>query len=141
MLYVACVIIVERGAILLVKKGNFWILPGGKIEEGESDAQCIFREICDEEIPTIEIKELMYFRNFLGTTPSSRRKVCASVYFAEATGLIVVREEDSIREARLVKNPLLLNLSDVTRDVTFYLQTQGFLNRGVDYGSILSGLW
>lgn len=44
-------IIVERnGYILLVKRGDFWILPGGEIKEGQSELACL------EEVVSREIK-------------------------------------------------------------------------------------
>lgn len=44
-------IIVERnGYILLVKRGDFWILPGGEVEEGESEIECL------EEVVSREMK-------------------------------------------------------------------------------------
>jgi len=44
-------IIVERnGYVLLVKRGDFWILPGGEVEEGESEIECL------EEVVSREMK-------------------------------------------------------------------------------------
>lgn len=44
-------IVVERnGYILLVKKGDYWILPGGEIKEGQSEIECL------EEVVAKEIK-------------------------------------------------------------------------------------
>lgn len=43
-------IIVERnGYILLVKRGDFWILPGGEIKEGQSELACL-DEVVSKEI-------------------------------------------------------------------------------------------
>lgn len=44
-------IVVERnGYILLVKRGDYWILPGGEIKEGQSEIDCL------EEVVAKEIK-------------------------------------------------------------------------------------
>lgn len=44
-------IVVERnGYILLVKRGDYWILPGGEIKEGQSEIECL------EEVVAKEIK-------------------------------------------------------------------------------------
>jgi len=44
-------LIVERkGYILLTKRGDFWILPGGEIKEGQSEIACL------EEVVSREIK-------------------------------------------------------------------------------------
>ena len=48
-------IIVERkGMILLTKRGDFWILPGGEIEPGEDEIQCLNEVVADL---TIKIPE------------------------------------------------------------------------------------
>ena len=45
-------IIVERkGMILLIKRGDFWILPGGEIEQGEDDrvlVEAVFFQLREE---------------------------------------------------------------------------------------------
>lgn len=44
-------IVVERnGYILLVKRGDYWILPGGEIKDGQSEIECL------EEVVAKEIK-------------------------------------------------------------------------------------
>ncbi len=35
------IIVERRGKILLVKRGDFWILPGGEIEPGECEQSCL----------------------------------------------------------------------------------------------------
>lgn len=44
-------IIVERkGKILLIKRGGYWILPGGEVEPGKDEMQCL------DEVVSREIK-------------------------------------------------------------------------------------
>jgi len=40
--------IIEDGKILLVRKRQSWILPGGKPEPKESDIECLCREVSEE---------------------------------------------------------------------------------------------
>lgn len=43
-------IIVERkGKILLIKRGDYWILPGGEVESGKDEMQCL-DEVVSKEI-------------------------------------------------------------------------------------------
>jgi 8-oxo-dGTP diphosphatase len=51
MIHKVGLIAVENGALLLVRKrgSQWWILPGGKIDPGESFEECLAREI-DEEL-------------------------------------------------------------------------------------------
>ena len=44
--------IVSNGRIIVVKKGDVWILPGGKPDGNETDQQCLTREL-GEELPKL----------------------------------------------------------------------------------------
>ena len=35
------IIVERRGKILLIKRGDFWILPGGELEPGEDELECL----------------------------------------------------------------------------------------------------
>lgn len=58
-------IINEHGKILVVKEGqDFWSLPGGGLEHGESAQNCLKREIKEEiGIDNVEIGEIAYSTN------------------------------------------------------------------------------
>lgn len=46
-------IIVERkGMILLIKRGDFWILPGGEIEQGDDEMKCLEEVVQRNERPS-----------------------------------------------------------------------------------------
>lgn len=61
MLHVTCALIERDGLLLAAQRrpdqanANQWEFPGGKVEPGESHAQCLHREICEELGGTIEI--------------------------------------------------------------------------------------
>ena len=40
--------IINEGKLLIVRKKQSWILPGGKPEPGESDLDCLCREVGQE---------------------------------------------------------------------------------------------
>ena len=52
---VPCGIILRGGKILLVKDKNGWVIPGGKIEEGETPLQALKREIKEETSLEIDL--------------------------------------------------------------------------------------
>jgi len=55
-------IVVEDGHVLLVRKNDAWIFPGGKLEEGESHLACLAREFREELSGTkINPKSAEYF--------------------------------------------------------------------------------
>lgn len=75
--------IIRNGAMLLVKKRNTWILPGGKPNEGESDTQCLIREITKEEVPGTKLSDFRFYKSFKGRTPHSGDILLVRVYLAE----------------------------------------------------------
>ncbi|WP_040215036.1 NUDIX domain-containing protein [Clostridium polynesiense] len=42
------------------RKEEYWMLPGGELEQGESEEECVFREIKEETGLEIEIKEVLF---------------------------------------------------------------------------------
>ncbi len=118
------VVIIKNGRILLVRKKKVWILPGGKPEIGESDMQCLFREV-REELPQLVLQDPEYFSAFVGTTPHKGDQLQAEVYFAHANGDITPSAE--VNKAEWVKNPEEYNLSDITRKIVFFLRQNGHL--------------
>lgn len=119
-----CVAIIENSHILLVRKKKVWILPGGKPESGESDIQCLFREI-REELPQLILRDLKYFNCFVGTTPHKGDKLRAEVYCANSSGDTIPRAE--INAAKWTAIPERDNLSNITRKIILSLRQKGYL--------------
>lgn len=63
MIKVTCAIIIQNEKILLTQRGEHphhpfqWEFPGGKIKPGETEKECILREIAEELELQVEIKE------------------------------------------------------------------------------------
>lgn len=96
---VICAIVINkrRNKILFVKKKDIWILPGGKLEDGESDEECLKREF-KEEIRVIPFGQLRFYKKFIGKTPHSETLVLVKVYFANINGRIRPSAEISAAE-------------------------------------------
>ncbi len=60
----AASVLIENGRICLVKqevtKTRYWALPGGKLEVGETLAECIAREFKEETGLEVRVRELLY---------------------------------------------------------------------------------
>lgn len=56
----------EIGHVLVVREGHdFWSLPGGGLDHGESQQNCLRREIMEElNVDSVEVDELMYSKSF-----------------------------------------------------------------------------
>lgn len=82
---VAAIIIKEK-KILLVKGrvyNELWT-PGGKITPGETDEQCLRRELREEV--GVELRHLKYFGEYAGLSPYHNHLTINRMYFADIEG-------------------------------------------------------
>lgn len=121
-----CIATIREGKILLVKKKNTWILPGGKPENDESDKGCLIREL-NQELPKLHIiDQLQHFGNFTGKTPHKGDQLTAKVYLSPVEGDITPAAE--ISDAQWTAKPENYNLSDITRKIIAALKNTGHLS-------------
>ena len=119
--------IIQDRKLLLVRKKETWILPGGKPEIDEKDLECLCREI-DEELSGTKIKDIQFYNQFDGRTPHKGDILRAKVYFANIDGqLYSVRDGDSISEVTWVNNFSQYSLSDITSKIVNSLQQNNYL--------------
>jgi len=118
-------LVIRNGHILLAKKRNTWILPGGKPEKDESDIECLLREVTKEEIPGTELTNIRFYENFEGMAPYRGDIIQVKVYFADIQGEIKPGAE--IVDVRWVKDFNNLNLSDITKQIIESLKNNGHL--------------
>ena len=119
--------IIQDDKLLLVRKKLTWILPGGKPEIGETDLECLCREI-DEELSGTQIKDIHFYSQFEGKTPHKGDVLKAKVYFANIDGqLYSVRDGDSISEVKWVNDFSQYNLSDITSKIVNSLQQDKYI--------------
>jgi methyltransferase-like protein len=80
------IVIVDRRYILLtrIREGDFWTLPGGRAEKGESLKVALRRET-DEELPNVTILELIPYKKFKGITSGHGNK---SIYESDYETLL-----------------------------------------------------
>ncbi len=118
---------IQNNGILLVKKRDTWILPGGKIEVSEEKEDCLKREF-KEELPNIEISIKEFYKSFDGITPFSRSEVVVEIFFIEITGDDISTSRE-ILDSRFFKKEELMNLkiSDITREILNNLEKDGYL--------------
>ncbi len=77
-----------------------YITLGGKIELGESDLECLKREV-KEEIGC-DIKNPVYFDTFAGKTYDNTKSIHMKCYFVELTGEFKINPADSIDHYRWI---------------------------------------
>lgn len=114
-------IIVERkGKILLIKRGDYWILPGGEIEEGDDELQCVHdvveREMNDQ-VASI-FKKLP--ETIKGPSPVRDGDVEVSIYVGDISSSKMSDVRDCNAHWFSKESMRALRLSNITKDVLSY---------------------
>ena len=117
-------VIIRNGYILLVRKKKIWILPGGKPEAGESDIECLFREL-KEELQVSLKRPRRLGDKFIGTAPHKKDDLCLKIYLAEVEGEIIPSAE--IGAAEWTNSPESYRLAESTKKVIRFLRQKGYL--------------
>jgi|TARA_Y100000310_G_scaffold107162_2_gene105610 ADP-ribose pyrophosphatase YjhB (NUDIX family) len=115
--------VITEGKLLLVKKLDSWIIPGGKIKSGESHGECLVRELREELQTEIVIRD--FYGRFEGITPISKRQACVSVYFGTING--VINPSAEISDARLIRNFRDYNLAEISKKIVESFKSNGYL--------------
>lgn len=119
--------IIKEGQLLIVKKKETFILPGGKPEGEESDIECMCREV-GEELSGTQIKNPQYFNQFTGTSPNLGDELTLKVYRAEIDGELY-DPSDEILELAWTNDPDKYPLAGPTRKVFDALVEQGYIHK------------
>jgi len=117
--------VIKDKKLLLVKKKETWILPGGKPEHGESDLECLAREVTLEEIPGTKLENIRYYNVFEGITPHKKDILQARVYFAGIKGEIKPGAE--INACEWIDAKTNYNISEITSKLIASLIKDGYL--------------
>lgn len=115
--------VIDGKKILLVKKDDVWILPGGKPIWNESDYGCLIREIGEELGAKIILKN--YYSSFIGKTPHTGDELESRVYFGDLTGSI--NPSGEISGARFVNNFSDYPISEITKKIINSLRRDYYL--------------
>jgi len=120
-------VIIKDKKLLVVKKNDYWILPGGKLESSEMDKECLIREI-EEELPGTKLIIKDYYKTFEGITPNSKKPLESKCYFCEIKGEIGNPAHEIISKSFV--NSSCINkylFSKTTEKIIFDLFDGGFI--------------
>ncbi|MDR0369051.1 MAG: NUDIX domain-containing protein [Candidatus Peribacteria bacterium] len=121
--------------ILLVKKKNIRILPGGKIEvdqqgkEIEIDTQALQREIFEELSKlVINTDTAKHYKDFTGITPHSKQPVTTRTYFIDIPEGKNIIPSAEIKEAKYFRmDEIYILCSDITKNILTTLRQDNLL--------------
>lgn len=117
-------VIIRNGCILLVRKKRTWILPGGKPEVGESDIDCLSRELKEEL--QVRLKKPKHLGDkFIGKAPHKGDILCLKTYLTEVEGEIIPSAE--IGAAEWTSSPESYRLAESTKKALRFLRQKGYL--------------
>ena len=111
-------IIVERkGMILLTKKGDFWILPGGEIDPGEDEMQCLNEVVASEMNDTVASVSRKLGKTIKGPSPVRPGDVEVSVYVGDVSSAKMSDIKDCNAHWFSRESMRAIRLSNITKDV------------------------
>ncbi len=118
-------IIVERkGMILLTKRGDFWILPGGEIEPGEDELQCLNEVVASEMNDTVASVFRKLGKIIKGTSPVRPGDVEVSVYVGDVSSVKMSDIKDCNAHWFSRESIRAIRLSNITKDVLEYYYSE-----------------
>ena len=119
---------IKDKSLLMVRKGKYWILPGGKILDGESDEDCLIRET-SEELSGTKIFVGQYYKTFKGITPHSKINLISKNYFFYPLGEIH-EPSNEINRKKFISSIDIpnLELTGVSKKVLDSLLERGIIN-------------
>lgn len=111
-------IIVERkGMILLVKRGDFWILPGGEIEPGEDEMECLKEVVSREMNDSVACVFRKLEKTIKGPSPVRPGEVEVSVYVGDISSEKMSDIKDCNAHWFSRKSIATIRLSNITKAI------------------------
>jgi ADP-ribose pyrophosphatase YjhB (NUDIX family) len=117
----------KRGRVLLVRRrrDRLWMFPGGRRRGGESDKDCLKREI-REELPKLKLGPLKLWKEVKARNRRSGRKMSDAIFVAKsASGRLVIGDRKEIDKA-MWRKPRGIRLTPTSR----YIRDKLFPLRG-----------
>jgi ADP-ribose pyrophosphatase YjhB (NUDIX family) len=113
------IIVERRGKILLIKRGDFWILPGGELEPGEDELECLEKVVSREMKDQVSSIFHKLENTIKGPSPVRDGDVEVSIYVGDiGKKMSEVRDCNAHWFSR--ESIATIRLSNITKDVLDY---------------------
>ena len=120
-----CLAIIQKKKLLVIKKGNFWCLPGGKLEIDGLEIDFIFNEI-RKKIPGLNLGNVEPYGYFNGKTLLRWNALKSKIYFLKTNQTIRLGNPKN-RKIEWIGNIDDYRLSKTARIVFRLLKDEGYL--------------
>jgi len=119
------IIIERKGMVLLTKRGDYWILPGGEIEPGEDELQCLEEVVSKEmEDQVVSIFKKLE-KTIKGPSPVRDGDVEVSVYVGDIGSKKMSDVKDCMAHWFSKESLRAIRLSNITKAVLEYYYSEG----------------
>ena len=109
-------VVARKGRVLLVRRrrDKRWMFPGGRRRAGESERNCLHREIM-EELPKLRLGELRLWKEVNGKNRRSGRRMSDAIFLSKkASGPLKIGDKKELDRAEWRK-PRGLKLTPTSR--------------------------
>jgi 8-oxo-dGTP diphosphatase len=109
-------IVAKRGKVLLVRRrrDQLWMFPGGRKRVGETEKECLRREI-KEELPKLRLGPVRLWKEVKSKNRRSGRKMSDAIFIAsEASGRLKIGDKNEIDRA-IWRKPRGIRLTPTSR--------------------------
>ena len=114
-------IIVERkGMILLIKRGDFWILPGGEVEPGDDELKCLEGVVAREMNDRVDCIFRKLDKTIKGVSPVRGGDVEVTIYVGDISSSKMSDVRDCNAHWFSKESISALRISNITKDVLAY---------------------
>jgi ADP-ribose pyrophosphatase YjhB (NUDIX family) len=114
------IIVERRGMILLIKRGDYWILPGGEVEPGGDEMKCLEEVVEREMHDTVASVFRKLERTVNGPSPVRDGDVEVSIYVGDIGSKKMSEVTDCNAHWFRRESIDALRLSNITRSVLDY---------------------
>ncbi len=118
------IIVERRGMILLIKRGDFWILPGGEIEQGEDEMQCLEEVVAKEMNDRVDCIFRQLEKTIKRISPVRPGEVEISIYVGDISSAKMSDVKDCNAHWFSRESMSAIRLSNITKDVLEYYYTE-----------------
>jgi len=118
------IIVERRGMILLIKRGDYWLLPGGEIEPGEDELKCVEEVVAKEMNDQVSTIFRKLDKTIKGLSPVRGGYVDVSIYVGDISTKKMSEIKDCNAHWFSRDSIRSLRLSNITKDVLDYYYSE-----------------